>query len=37
MWVDNDPGHETHMLAWNFLPIITRPEQVVFVNDVTTP
>jgi hypothetical protein len=35
VWVEKDPSWEQHLLAWNFLPILTRPEQIICVADVT--
>lgn len=34
-WKDKDPSARQHLLEWNLLPIITRPEQFVYVGDVT--
>jgi hypothetical protein len=34
-WKDKDPSARQYLLEWNLLPIITRPEQFVFVENVT--
>lgn len=34
-WKDKDPSARQYLLEWNILPIITRPEQFVYVNNVT--
>lgn len=34
-WKDKDPSARQYLLEWNLLPIITRPEQFVFVSNVT--
>lgn len=34
-WKDKDPSARQFLLEWNFLPIITRPEQFVYVANVT--
>lgn len=34
-WKDRDPSARQYLLEWNFLPVLTRPEQIVFVADVT--
>lgn len=36
-WKDKDPSARQYLLEWNVLPVITRPEQMLFVDDVTTP
>ncbi len=36
-WKDKDPSARQYLLEWNLLPIITRPEQMIYVEDVTTP
>jgi len=33
-WKEKDPSARQYLLEWNFLPIITRPEQIVHVADV---
>lgn len=33
-WKDVDPSARQYLLEWNILPIITRPEQFVFVDNV---
>lgn len=33
-WKDKDPSARQHLLEWNILPVITRPEQFVYVGDV---
>lgn len=34
-WKDKDPSARQFLLEWNLLPVITRPEQMVYVADVT--
>jgi hypothetical protein len=34
-WKEKDPSARQFLLEYNFLPIITRPEQIVYVADVT--
>lgn len=34
-WKEPDPSARQHLEEWHFLPIIERPEQVVYVGDVT--
>lgn len=34
-WKEKDPSARQILLEWNFLPIITRPEQFVYVANVT--
>jgi Phage major capsid protein E len=34
-WKDKDPSARQYLLEWIFLPVITRPEQLLYVNDVT--
>lgn len=34
-WVEPDPSARQALLEWNIMPIITRPEQFVYVADVT--
>lgn len=34
-WKEKDPSARQYLLEWNFLPVITRPEQFVFIEDVT--
>lgn len=36
-WVQADPAGRTLLLEWNMLPVLNRPDNVVFVNDVTAP
>lgn len=36
-WKDKDPSARQYLLEWNLLPVITRPEQFVYVADVTAP
>lgn len=36
-WKDKDPSARQYLLEWNLLPVITRPEQMVYIDDVTTP
>jgi hypothetical protein len=36
-WKDKDPSARQVLLEWNLLPIITRPEQMVFCADVSVP
>lgn len=33
-WKDKDPSARQFLLEWNFLPVITRPEQFIYVADV---
>lgn len=35
-WKDKDPSARQYLLEWNLLPVITRPEQMIYVDDVTT-
>lgn len=35
-WIAEDPSARQHLLEWNIMPVITRPEQLVYVEDVTT-
>lgn len=35
-WKEKDPSARQYLLEWNLLPVITRPEQFVYVADVTT-
>ena len=35
-WKEKDPSARQYLLEWNILPIITRPEQLVYVDDVTS-
>lgn len=34
-WKDKDPSARQYLLEWNILPVITRPEQFLYVADVT--
>lgn len=34
-WKEKDPSARQYLLEWNMLPVITRPEQFVYVADVT--
>lgn len=34
-WKEKDPSARQYLLEWNLLPVITRPEQLVYVADVT--
>lgn len=34
-WKDKDPSARQYLLEWNIMPVITRPEQIVYVGDVT--
>lgn len=36
-WTQPDPGGRTFLLEWNMLPILNRPDNVVYVKDVTNP
>ena len=33
-WKDKDPSARQYLLEWNILPVITRPEQFVYVSNV---
>lgn len=33
-WKEKDPSARQYLLEWNFLPVLTRPEQFVYVADV---
>lgn len=33
-WKDKDPSARQYLMEWNILPVITRPEQVVYVDNV---
>ncbi len=35
-WKEKDPSARQYLLEWNLLPVITRPEQMVYVADVTS-
>jgi fermentation-respiration switch protein FrsA (DUF1100 family) len=35
-WKDKDPSARQYLLEWIFLPVITRPEQFVYVAQVST-
>jgi len=35
-WKEKDPSARQYLLEWNVLPVITRPEQIVVVADVST-
>ncbi len=35
-WKDKDPSARQYLLEHNFLPVVTRPEQFVYVDDVTS-
>jgi len=35
-WKDKDPSARQYLLEWNLLPVITRPEQMVYIDDVTS-
>jgi len=34
-WKDHDPSARQYLLEWNLFPVVTRPEQFVYVSDVT--
>lgn len=34
-WVEPDPSGRQYLLDWRLMPILTRPSQVVYVDDVT--
>jgi len=34
-WKEKDPSARQYLLEWNILPVITRPEQMLYVEDVT--
>jgi hypothetical protein len=36
-WKDPDPSARQYLLEWNLLPVITRPEQMIYVADVSQP
>jgi len=36
-WKEPDPSARQYLIEWHFLPVITRPEQMLFVQDVTQP
>jgi major capsid protein E len=36
-WKDPDPSARQYLLEWNLLPVITRPEQMLYIADVTLP
>jgi hypothetical protein len=36
-WKDPDPSARQYLIEWNLLPIVTRPEQFIYVADVTAP
>ncbi len=35
-WKEKDPSARQYLLEWNLLPIVTRPEQFIYVDDVTS-
>lgn len=35
-WKEKDPSARQYLLEWNLLPVITRPEQFIYVDDVTS-
>lgn len=35
-WKDKDPSARQYLMEWNIMPVITRPEQIVYVADVTS-
>ena len=35
-WKDKDPSARQFLIEWNILPVVTRPEQMVYVDDVTS-
>jgi hypothetical protein len=35
-WIEKDPSARQHLLEWHIMPVVTRPEQFVFVDDVTS-
>lgn len=35
-WKEKDPSARQYLLEWNLLPVVTRPEQFVYVNNVVT-
>lgn len=35
-WKEKDPSARQYLLEWNLFPVITRPEQMIFVDDVTS-
>lgn len=34
-WKEEDPSARQYLMEWNMLPVITRPEQFIYVADVT--
>lgn len=36
-WKEPDPSARQYLLEWSFLPVIERPEQMVYVESVLTP
>lgn len=35
IWKEKDPSARQFLIEWHFLPVITRPEQFVYVSDLT--
>lgn len=35
-WKEKDPSARQYLLEWNLLPVVTRPEQMVYIDDVTS-
>ena len=35
-WKEADPSARQYLLEWNILPVILRPDQIVYVNDVVS-
>jgi hypothetical protein len=35
-WKEHDPSARQYLLEWHLLPVITRPEQMVYCDDVTS-
>lgn len=36
-WKEKDPSARQYLLEWNLLPVVTRPEQMIYIADVTLP
>ncbi len=36
-WKEKDPSARQFLVEWNIMPVITRPEQMIYVSDVSQP
>lgn len=35
-WLESDPSARQYLIEWSLMPVITRPEQMLYVDDVTS-